>query len=53
MLSNILATEIQQHKKQIMSFDQNHFLPEIQSWLNIIKSSNTILPINKEEKLIS
>ena len=50
MLSNILATEIQQHKKQIMSFDQNHFLPEIQSWLNIIKSSNTILPINKEEK---
>lgn len=33
-----------------MSFDQNHFLPEMQSWLNIIKSSNTILPINKEEK---
>lgn len=49
MLSNILATEIQQHK-QIMSFDQNHFLPEMQSCYNIIKSSNTILPINIEEK---
>lgn len=33
-----------------MSFDQNHVLPEMQSWFNIIKSSNTILPINKEEK---
>lgn len=47
MLSNILVTEIQQYKKQIMSFDQNHFLPEMQSWFNIIKSSNTIIPINR------
>lgn len=50
MLSNILVTEIQQYKKQIMSFDQNHFLSEMQSWFNIIKSSNTILPINRTKE---
>ena len=35
MLSNILVTEIQQYKKQIMSFDQSHFLQKCKVGLTL------------------
>ena len=47
IFNKILAKQIQLHIKRITHHDQVEFIPGIQGWVNIHKSSNVILHINK------
>ena len=49
ILNQILANQIQQHRKKIIHPNKVGFIQGSQRWFNIHKSINIIYPINKRK----
>ena len=47
ILNKILAKQIQQHVKNLIRHDQVSFIPGMEGWFNIHKSTNIIHHINR------
>jgi hypothetical protein len=47
ILHKILANRIEQQIRKVIYHDQVRFIPEMQEWLNISKSTNVIQHINR------
>jgi hypothetical protein len=51
ILNKIMAREIQQRIRKITHHDQIAFIPEIQGWFNICKSTNVIQHIHRNKDI--